>query len=138
MSNIFANLKVSWKLAAVFLTLLMMMGVGGSVGLYNAMQIARLTEGLYKDFSRRLDTISTIEKKTLDAEEKDAVHRSYQRAVYLSKGITGVTLTFTILAIIFSITLWSILTRSIVRPIELLETAASRMAEGNLKERIAI
>ena len=40
MLKFFQDLSISNKLATVFLFLLFMMGVGGSVGLYNAGQLA--------------------------------------------------------------------------------------------------
>ncbi len=242
MSDIFRSFKISEKIGAIFLMLLVMMGIGGMVGLYNARQIANVTTRLYSDFFIRQDVLFSIEKElladrqdmflyntmseeasktylehsimdhdkkikdllakhlrnetpgqeetrlyasfekawsdykamrdeiiniskqgntekagvltmgdvgesfksamnalqTLLTQEKNATFSEYDKAGYLSKIILWVTLGFTILAIIFSVGLWIILTRSIVKPIEALEKSAKRIASGNLKERVAV
>ncbi|MBI5894207.1 MAG: MCP four helix bundle domain-containing protein, partial [Deltaproteobacteria bacterium] len=65
MKNFFLNLNISRKLGIVFLALLVMMGIGGSIGLYNAKQIARFSAVLYGDYFKRLETLSTIERELL-------------------------------------------------------------------------
>ena len=67
MRKFFSSLSVSKKLAAVFLFLLLMMGVGGSVGLYNARQISNVTERLYINSFKRGELLSTVENEFLSA-----------------------------------------------------------------------
>ena len=240
MWNKLSSFKISKKLAAVFLILLIMMAVGGTVGLYNARQIANVTTRLYMDFLLHQENLSSIEKEFLTekqetflyaviydtgsrvylersiaehdrkikellgehlkletdsdkelyrsfekawsdymaarneaiklsnngnrenalamlrndvearfafamdilqvllSEEKNSSFSEYQRVGRLSAIITWGTIAFTILAIIASIGLWSILTRSIVKPIEALEESAKKISDGNLKERVSI
>ena len=241
MNNVFSSFRMSKKLGVVFLVLLTMMGIGGSVGLYNATQITSVTEGLYTDYFMRIESLSSIEKELLAdrqdvflytiahdtasmsyiessltghdkkvkqllaehlggetqgvregelfiifekawsdykemkdntislanksntaalalvkgdlqvrfkhamaalqallTEEKSDAFSKYQRAGYFSKTITWMTLSLTIVAIIVSVGLWSILTSSIVKPIEVLEESAKKIADGNLKERASV
>src|SRR3990170_783956 len=244
MNNVFSSFRMSKKLGVVFLALLAMMGIGGSVGLYNATQITSVTDGLYTDYFVRIESLSSIEKELLGdrqdvflytiahdtasmsyiesslaahdkkikqllaqhlesetqgtrdtrerelfisfektwsdykemkdnaislssksntaalalvkgdlqvrfkhamealhallAEEKNDAFSKYQRAGYFSKIITWMTLSLTIAAIIISVGLWSILTSSIVKPIEVLEESAKKIADGNLKERASV
>lgn len=65
MKNFFLNLNISRKIGVVFLILLVMMGIGGSIGLYNAKQIARFSAVLYGDYFKRLETLSIIERELL-------------------------------------------------------------------------
>ncbi|OGQ57563.1 MAG: hypothetical protein A3J24_01050 [Deltaproteobacteria bacterium RIFCSPLOWO2_02_FULL_53_8] len=69
MTNIFARLSISKKLAAVFTLLLLMMGIGGAVGLYNAVQIAKVTKRLYTDSFKRGETLFLLENEFLSARQ---------------------------------------------------------------------
>jgi len=72
--KIFNTLSISNKLAAVFLFILFMMGVGGSVGLYNAGQLAKVTESLYIDSFKRGETLSSVENEFLSARQDMFIH----------------------------------------------------------------
>lgn len=74
MKKIFHTLSISNKLAVVFLFLLFMMGVGGLVGLYNANQLAKVTERLYLDSFKRGETLSLIENEFLSARQELFLH----------------------------------------------------------------
>ncbi len=74
MKKIFNTLSISHKLAAVFLFILFMMGVGGSVGLYNAGQLAKVTESLYIDSFKRGETLSSVENEFLSARQDMFIH----------------------------------------------------------------
>ncbi|HHL39879.1 MAG TPA: response regulator [Deltaproteobacteria bacterium] len=63
--RIYGSLSISWKMGSVFLLLLFMMGVGGSVGLYNAVRISDVSEYLYNDYFRRVQTLSRAEHEYL-------------------------------------------------------------------------
>ncbi|MBI5235550.1 MAG: MCP four helix bundle domain-containing protein [Deltaproteobacteria bacterium] len=69
MKTLFERLNISKKLAAVFLSLLLIMGIGGSVGLYNAIQIALVAKQLYTDSFKRAETLMTIENEFLSARQ---------------------------------------------------------------------
>lgn len=72
--KLFRNLSISNKLAAVFLLLLSMMGVGGLVGLYNAGQLAKVTKHLYLDSFKRVETLSSVENEFLSARQEMFLH----------------------------------------------------------------
>ncbi len=74
MKKIFNTLNISNKLAAVFMILLFMMGVGGLVGLYNAGQLANVTERLYTDSFKRGATLSSVENEFLSARQEMFLH----------------------------------------------------------------
>ncbi|MBI5888255.1 MAG: MCP four helix bundle domain-containing protein [Deltaproteobacteria bacterium] len=74
MEKIFSSLSISNKLAAVFLFLLLMMGVGGGVGLYNARQIAKVTERLYHNSFKKAETLSSVENEFLSARHEIFLH----------------------------------------------------------------
>ncbi|MBI5587698.1 MAG: MCP four helix bundle domain-containing protein [Deltaproteobacteria bacterium] len=74
MKKIFTTLSISNKLAAVFTLLLFMMGVGGLVGLYNAGQLANVTERLYTDSFKRGKTLSSVENEFLSARQEMFLH----------------------------------------------------------------
>lgn len=74
MKKRFHHLSISNKLAAVFLVLLFMMGVGGLVGLYNAGQLANVTERLYADSFKRGETLSSVENEFLSARQEMFLH----------------------------------------------------------------
>ena len=63
MVSLFRDLRISRKLAVIFMPLLFMMGAGGSIGLYSAYRISNATEQLYTDSFRRIETLSSIEKE---------------------------------------------------------------------------
>ncbi|MEK6790871.1 MAG: ATP-binding protein, partial [Deltaproteobacteria bacterium] len=69
MKALFEKLNISKKLAVVFLFLLVIMGMGGSVGLYNAIQIALVAKQLYTDSFKRAETLMTIENEFLSARQ---------------------------------------------------------------------
>ncbi|MEE9543893.1 MAG: ATP-binding protein, partial [Thermodesulfobacteriota bacterium] len=70
----FRSLNISNKLAVIFLVLLVMMGVGGSVGLYNGQQIAKVTDHLFMDSFQRTDMLSSIEKDLLHQRQELFLH----------------------------------------------------------------
>jgi CHASE3 domain sensor protein len=70
----FRSLNISNKLAVIFLVLLVMMGVGGSVGLYNGQQIAKVTDNLFMDSFQRTDMLSSIEKDLLRQRQELFLH----------------------------------------------------------------
>ena len=74
MDGLFKRLSISNKLAAVFLFLLFMMGMGGVVGLYNAGQIASVTEKLYLHSFKRVETLSSVENELLSARQEMFLH----------------------------------------------------------------
>jgi signal transduction histidine kinase/CheY-like chemotaxis protein len=74
MKHAFRNLNISNKLAAVFIVLIVMMGVGGMVGLYNANKLADVTEKLYLDSFKRGETLSIIENQFLSARQELFLH----------------------------------------------------------------
>lgn len=74
MFKFFQDLSISNKLATVFLFLLFMMGVGGSVGLYNAGQLAKVTETLYLDSFKRAEALSSVENEFLSARHEIFLH----------------------------------------------------------------
>jgi len=74
MLKFFQDLSISNKLATVFLFLLFMMGVGGSVGLYNAGQLAKVTETLYLDSFKRTEVLSSVENEFLSARHEIFLH----------------------------------------------------------------
>lgn len=85
MLELFRRLSISKKIAVVFVTLLFMMGVGGMVGLFNARQIANVTERLYVESFKRAEVLSTVENEFLTARQEmllysiisEAASRSY-------------------------------------------------------------
>lgn len=74
MKKLFNSLSISNKLAVVFLFLLFMMGFGGLVGLYNAGQLANVTERLYVDSFKRGETLSSVENEFLTARQEIFLH----------------------------------------------------------------
>ncbi|OGP16410.1 MAG: hypothetical protein A2V21_301065 [Deltaproteobacteria bacterium GWC2_55_46] len=74
MKKLFNSLSISNKLAVVFLFLLFMMGIGGMVGLYNASQLAHVTESLYVDSFKRAETLSSVENEFLTARQEMFLH----------------------------------------------------------------
>ncbi len=66
----FRDINISRKLAVVFLVMLFMMGIGGAVGLYNAMQIFRVTERLYLDSFKRVGLLTAVEGELLSARQE--------------------------------------------------------------------
>ncbi len=74
MTVVFKNLSISNKLAAIFLLLLVMMGIGGIVGLYNAGQLAKVSERLYLNSFKRAETLSSIENEFLSARQEMFLH----------------------------------------------------------------
>lgn len=74
MMKIFSSLSISKKIAAVFIFLLFMMGIGGLVGIYNARQLVNVTESLYTDSFRRSETLSSVENEFLSARQEIFLH----------------------------------------------------------------
>ncbi len=74
MRSFFRNLKISNKIAFVFLTLFLIMGVGSIVGLFNAGQIASVTERLYLKSFKRAETLSTLENELLSTRQELFLH----------------------------------------------------------------
>jgi hypothetical protein len=59
MKVVFKNLKIARKIGVVFLLLFLMMGIGGSVGLYNASQILKVASFLYEDNFKGTETMNS-------------------------------------------------------------------------------
>lgn len=74
MMKIFSSLSISRKIAAVFISLLFMMGIGGLVGLYNARQLVNVTESLYTDSFKRGETLSSVGNEFLSARQEIFLH----------------------------------------------------------------
>ncbi|MBI5810644.1 MAG: MCP four helix bundle domain-containing protein, partial [Deltaproteobacteria bacterium] len=74
MDRLFRGLSISNKLAAVFVLLLLMMGIGGMVGLYNARQLAKITERLYLDSFKRGEVMQSVENEFLSARQEMFLH----------------------------------------------------------------
>ena len=74
MLRVFGSLKISNKLAVIFIVLLAMMGVGGSVGLYNATRIAQVTRDLYGNFYQRSETLSAMEREFVGQRQELLLH----------------------------------------------------------------
>lgn len=72
--KVFNTLSIANKIAVVFLILLFMMGAGGLVGLYNAGQLANVTERLYTDSFKRGETLSVVENEFLSARQEIFLH----------------------------------------------------------------
>lgn len=66
----FKDVDISRKFATVFIILLFMIGFGGAVGLYNASQIFKVTERLYIDSFKRLESLSGLEAELLSARQE--------------------------------------------------------------------
>ncbi len=66
----FKDVDISRKFAIVFIILLFMIGLGGVVGLYNATQIFKVTERLYIDSFKRLESLSGLEGELLSARQE--------------------------------------------------------------------
>ncbi|MBI5598122.1 MAG: response regulator [Deltaproteobacteria bacterium] len=73
MRAFFSSMRISNKIAAIFIVLLFMMGAGGSVGLYNASNIAQVTKVLYLGSFKRTETLTDLEKEFM----------SYRQGVFL-------------------------------------------------------
>ena len=74
MVRVFGSLKISNKLAVIFIVLLAMMGIGGSVGLYNATRIAQVTRDLYGNFYQRSETLSAMEREFMGQRQELLLH----------------------------------------------------------------
>ncbi len=66
----FRDLSISRKLAIVFVVMLVLMGLGGVVGVYNATQIFKVTERLYLDSFKRVEFLSSAEGELLSARQE--------------------------------------------------------------------
>jgi len=66
----FRDLSISRKLAAVFVVMLCMMGIGGAVGLYNASQIFSVTKVLYLDSFKKVELLSGVDGELLAARQE--------------------------------------------------------------------
>ncbi|MBI5327265.1 MAG: response regulator [Deltaproteobacteria bacterium] len=108
-----------------------------AISIYDNGNIKQAAVLLYGDLSTNFKSAMDILQLLL-TQERDSALGQYKMAERLSKIITWTTLIMTIATIIVSISLWFVLTRSIVKPIEALEDSARRIAGGNLKERAAI
>ncbi|MFZ3072630.1 MAG: histidine kinase dimerization/phospho-acceptor domain-containing protein, partial [Thermodesulfobacteriota bacterium] len=74
MRNIFHSLKISRKIGAIFGVLLLMMGLGGAFGLYNAISIVNVAESMYKNNFQRSETLSNAEKELLIQHQELFLH----------------------------------------------------------------
>ena len=241
MHNVFYSLKISKKIGAIFGLLLLMMGLGGAFGLYNAISIVNVAEQMYKNNFQRSEILSAVEKelliqhqelflhvissdrgvkdffdksiiqrmdkvnslileygayglredteklldefaketilywdvqmrvlnlsnegksekakalagdegkrqfnasmhslKGLFKEERLAVAAAYQESQYLGRDITILTVTFTLLAIMMAAGLWTVLSRSIIKPILDIEEASKRVAHGDFSRPASV
>jgi len=66
----FRDLSISRKLAIVFIVMLILMGIGGVVGVYNATQIFKVTERLYLDSFKRVEFLSSAQSELLSARQE--------------------------------------------------------------------
>ncbi|MBI5560541.1 MAG: response regulator [Deltaproteobacteria bacterium] len=80
MKTFFRSLRISNKIAAIFLLFLFMMGVGGGVGLYNASKIAQVTRTLFLGNFRRMETLAGIEKEFMSQRQASFMHIIVQDA----------------------------------------------------------
>jgi len=74
MHNVFYSLKISKKIGAIFGLLLLMMGLGGAFGLYNAISIVNVAEQMYKNNFQRSETLSAVEKELLIQHQELFLH----------------------------------------------------------------
>ncbi|MEK7880870.1 MAG: response regulator [Deltaproteobacteria bacterium] len=74
MHNVFYSLKISKKIGAIFGALLLMMGLGGAFGLYNAISIVNVAEQMYKNNFQRSETLSAVEKELLIQHQELFLH----------------------------------------------------------------
>jgi len=241
MHNVFYSLKISKKIGAIFGLLLLMMGLGGAFGLYNAISIVNVAEQMYKNNFQRSEILSAVEKelliqhqelflhvissdrgvkdffdksiiqrmdkvnslileygayglredteklldefaketilywdvqmrvlnlsnegksekakalagdegkrqfnasmhslKGLFKEERLAVAAAYQESQHLGRDITVLTGAFTLLAIMLAGGLWTVLSRSIIKPILDIEEASKRVAHGDFSRPASV
>lgn len=61
----FNNLKISIKLGLVFMVLLIAMGFGGVVGLYNGLKMSSVMKTLFEDTFTRTEILSSLERELL-------------------------------------------------------------------------
>lgn len=74
MHNIFYSLKISRKIGVIFGVLLLMMGLGGAFGLYNAISIVNVAEQMYKNNFQRSEILSAVEKELLIQHQELFLH----------------------------------------------------------------
>ena len=74
MHNVFYSLKISKKIGAIFGLLLLMMGLGGAFGLYNAISIVNVAEQMYKNNFQRSEILSAVEKELLIQHQELFLH----------------------------------------------------------------
>ncbi len=66
----FKDVNISRKFAIVFIIFLFLIGFGGSVGIYNATQIFKVTKRLYISSFKRLESLSGLEGELLSARQE--------------------------------------------------------------------
>ena len=94
MSTPFSSMSISRKIGLILLFFMVMMGVGGGVGLYNATRVVGVTEILYKSYFGWLDTLSTLEKELLAQRQQLFLHISVEdegSKVFLLEGVSNHT-----------------------------------------------
>lgn len=74
MKNFFNSLSISNKIAVVFILFFLMMGIGGSVGLYNTVRMGQVTESLYEEYFQRLEILGNLEREFLSEREDVFYH----------------------------------------------------------------
>jgi diguanylate cyclase (GGDEF)-like protein len=74
MKVFFKKLSIARKIGVLFLALFLMMGIGGSVGLYNASQILKVATFLYEDNFRGTETMSAVETEFLTQRHELFLH----------------------------------------------------------------
>ena len=74
MANVCHSLKISRKIGVIFGVLLLMMGLGGAFGLYNAISIVNVAEQMYKNNFQRSEILSAVEKELLIQHQELFLH----------------------------------------------------------------
>ncbi len=74
MKKFFNSLSISNKIAVIFLVFFVMMGIGGSVGLYNTVRMGQVTESLYEEYFQRSGVLDNLESEFLSEREDVFYH----------------------------------------------------------------
>jgi len=69
-----SEMKISNKIAAIFMLLIFIMGVGGFWGLYNVSKIAGGTEEIYQKTFKHISTLSDMEKELISLRQEIFLH----------------------------------------------------------------
>ncbi|VAV84414.1 sensory box histidine kinase/response regulator [hydrothermal vent metagenome] len=69
-----SEMKISNKIAAIFMMLIFIMGLGGFWGLYNVSKIAGGTEEIYQKSFKHISTLSDMEKEFISLRQEVFLH----------------------------------------------------------------